>query len=207
VKFGIIMDVEASRAIRQAEVGASQTMIERTEASFGIKPARSGHRLWLSLQPRLAGERAGNRAACPGHRQVEAGWWHVLAEDFIYDEARDIYTCPAGKTMTTTGHISTDHAARYLVSVPECRACPLKAKCCPNMPARRIVRDVNEAARDIARTLPETEAFAQSRRDRKKVRDAVCTPEAHSAARPIAPSRPSGAQFEFTLAAIGAEFA
>jgi len=38
VKFGIIMDVEASRAIRQAEAGASQTMIERTEATFGIKP-------------------------------------------------------------------------------------------------------------------------------------------------------------------------
>src|SRR4249919_707675 len=38
VKFGIIMDVEASRAIRQAEVGASRTMIERTEARFGIKP-------------------------------------------------------------------------------------------------------------------------------------------------------------------------
>src|ERR1700674_2027802 len=31
VKFGIIMDVEASRAIRQAEVGAAKTMIERTE--------------------------------------------------------------------------------------------------------------------------------------------------------------------------------
>ena len=39
VRFGIIMDVEASRAIRQAEVGASKTMIERTEACFGIKPA------------------------------------------------------------------------------------------------------------------------------------------------------------------------
>src|SRR4029453_14378517 len=38
VKFGIIMDVEASRAIRQSEVGASQTMIGRTEARFGIKP-------------------------------------------------------------------------------------------------------------------------------------------------------------------------
>ena len=38
VKFGIIMDVEASCAIRQAEVGASRTMIERTEATFGIKP-------------------------------------------------------------------------------------------------------------------------------------------------------------------------
>jgi hypothetical protein len=31
VKFGVIMDVEASRAIRQAEVRASKTMIERTE--------------------------------------------------------------------------------------------------------------------------------------------------------------------------------
>ena len=38
IKFGIIMDVEASRAIRQAEVGASRTMIERTETCFGITP-------------------------------------------------------------------------------------------------------------------------------------------------------------------------
>ena len=40
VKFGIIMDVEASRAIRQAEVGAAKAMIERTEDRFEIKPER-----------------------------------------------------------------------------------------------------------------------------------------------------------------------
>jgi transposase len=40
VKFGIIVDVEASRAIRQAEVGAAKTMIERTEERFGLKPER-----------------------------------------------------------------------------------------------------------------------------------------------------------------------
>jgi hypothetical protein len=40
VKFGIIMDVEASRAIRQAEVGTAKVMIERTEKRFGIKPER-----------------------------------------------------------------------------------------------------------------------------------------------------------------------
>src|SRR5260221_10689171 len=34
------MDVEASRAIRQAEVGAAKTMIERTEERFDIKPER-----------------------------------------------------------------------------------------------------------------------------------------------------------------------
>ena len=38
VKFGIIMDVKASRAIRQAEVGAARTMIERTQERFEIKP-------------------------------------------------------------------------------------------------------------------------------------------------------------------------
>jgi hypothetical protein len=40
VKFGVIMDVEASRAIRQAEVGAAKTMIDRTEERFGLKPER-----------------------------------------------------------------------------------------------------------------------------------------------------------------------
>jgi hypothetical protein len=37
------------------------------------------------------------------------------------------------------------------------------------MPSRRIVRDVNEDVRDVARALAKTEAFEQSRRDRKRV--------------------------------------
>jgi hypothetical protein len=36
---GVIVDVEATRAIRQAEVKAARTMLERTETRFGIKPA------------------------------------------------------------------------------------------------------------------------------------------------------------------------
>jgi hypothetical protein len=35
---GVIVDVEATRAIRQAEVGAARTMLERTEERFGLKP-------------------------------------------------------------------------------------------------------------------------------------------------------------------------
>ena len=34
----VILDVEASRAIRQAEVGASHTMLDRTTERFGLKP-------------------------------------------------------------------------------------------------------------------------------------------------------------------------
>src|SRR5260370_3409639 len=48
VRCGVIMDVEASRAVRQAEVGAARTMLERTEERFGLKPQRlssgSGYR-------------------------------------------------------------------------------------------------------------------------------------------------------------------
>src|SRR5262249_56170978 len=40
MKFGVILDVEASRAIRQAEVGTAKTMIERTEERFRLKPER-----------------------------------------------------------------------------------------------------------------------------------------------------------------------
>jgi hypothetical protein len=36
---GVIVDVEATRVIRQAEVGAARTMLKRTETRFGIKPA------------------------------------------------------------------------------------------------------------------------------------------------------------------------
>src|SRR6201982_1056235 len=40
VKSGIIVDVQASRAIRQAEVGTARAMIERTERRFNMKPER-----------------------------------------------------------------------------------------------------------------------------------------------------------------------
>src|SRR5258707_3169563 len=204
VKFGIIMDVEASRAIRQAEVGASQTMIERTEACFGIKPE------WLAADTAYGSasnlDWLINEQGIAPHVPVidkstrEDGTFS--REDFLYDEARDIYTCRGGKTMTTTGHISTDHAIRYLVSVPECRACPLKAKCCPNTPARRIVRDVNEAARDVARALAKTQAFAQSRRDRKKVEMLFAHLKRILRLGRLRLPGPSGAQVEFNLAAI-----
>ena len=31
-------------------------------------------------------------------------------EDFRFDEEQNIYICPAGKILTTTGHIGPDHA-------------------------------------------------------------------------------------------------
>ena len=204
VKFGIIMDVEASRAIRQAEVGASRTMIKRTEARFGIKPewlvgdtayGSAPNLEWLVNEQKIA-------PYIPVVDKSKRDDGTFSREDFVYDEVRDVYTCPAGKTLTTTGQICADHAIRYRASVPECRACPLKAKCCPNMPGRRVVRDVNEAARDVARDLAKTEAFARSRRDRKKIEMLFAHLKRILRLDRLRLRGPSGAQFEFTLAAI-----
>jgi hypothetical protein len=63
-------------------------------------------------------------------------------EDFRFDPERNIYLCPAGKVLTTTGHIGPDHASRYQASLSDCRACVLKPKCCPKMPARQHRKSV-----------------------------------------------------------------
>ena len=133
VKCGIIMDVEASRAIRQAEVGASQTMIQRTEACFGIKPAWLAGDTAYGSAPNLDWlvNQQGIAPHVPVIDKSQRQDGTFSREDFIYDEVQDIYTCPAGKTLTTTGHISADHSLQYLGSVPACRACLLKASAAP----------------------------------------------------------------------------
>ena len=47
--------------------------------------------------------------------------------------------------------------------------CPLKPRCCPNTPARKVPRSIHEGARDLARDIAKTEAYQISRHQRKKV--------------------------------------
>src|SRR5262249_60161456 len=76
--------------------------------------------------------------------------------------------CPAFKILTTTGKIMNDMFF-YRASTRDCAACAFKARCCPKEPARKILRSIYEKARDAARTIAKTEAFEQSRRERKRI--------------------------------------
>ena len=206
VKVGIIMDVEASRAIRQAEVGAAKTMIERTEARFNIKPKRlaadtaygSGANLnWLVNDKKIAPH-------IPVIDKSKRDDGTFNEEDFTIDKERNVYICPAGKILTTTGRLVNDGETTllYFASVLDCRSCPLRARCCPKMPARRIPRSIYEEARDVARALAKTKAFAQSRRDRKRVEMLFAHLKRILRLGRLRLRGPRGAQFEFTLAAI-----
>jgi hypothetical protein len=58
---------------------------------------------------------------------------------------------------------------RYRASKLDCDGCSLKPRCCPNAPARKILRSIHEGARDLACDIAATEAYATSRRERKKI--------------------------------------
>jgi hypothetical protein len=74
--------------------------------------------------------------------------------DFRYDPASNVYHCPAGKTLTTTGTLVNDGTTLlYLARKHDCDGCELKALCCAKSPFRKIPRDRHEAARDVARAL------------------------------------------------------
>jgi DDE family transposase len=83
----------------------------------------------------------------------------------------------------------------------DCDACALKPQCCPNVPARKIARSIHEAARDKARSIAKTEAYAVSRRERKKVE--MLFPHLKRILRldRLRLRGPSGAKHEFLLAA------
>ena len=138
VENAIIVDVEATTAIRQAEVFAAKRMIERSMERFNLYPAK------------LMGDSAYGSADMLGWLVHEHGIEpHVTVfdksartdgtfsrEDFTYDHAGDVYYCPGGKMLTTTGSTVNDGATlRYRASKHDCQACRLKPQCCPKEPA------------------------------------------------------------------------
>jgi len=205
LQFGVIVDVEASRAVRQAEVGAARTMLERTEERFGLKPQRlaadsaygSAPMLnWLVEEKRIA-----PHIPVIDKSNREDGTFS--RSDFRYDAEGNAYHCPAGKTLTTTGTLVNDGATLlYRASKLDCDRCSLKSRCCPKEPARKIPRNVHEHARDVARSLASTEAFEHSRRDRKRIEMRFAHLKRILRLGRLRLRGPRGAQDEFTLAAI-----
>ncbi len=167
----VIVDVEATRAIRQAEVGAARTMLDRVKRRFGLKPKRlagdtaygaSDMLAWLVNDKKIAPH-------IPVFDKSKRKDGTFSREDFFWDGERDHYICPSGKALRSTGTLHSDRTYRYIARKADCNACALKPRCTPNMPQRRVGRDVNEDARDVARAIHKTPQYEQSCRERKKV--------------------------------------
>ena len=117
-----------------------------------------------------SGWRTGHHAAHPGLDKSALFDGTFSRADFVFDRSRNIYVCPNGKLLHTTGTVIDGSTLRYRASKRDCDLCAFKMQCCPNTPARQIPRDLNEDARDVARALAKTAGFEQSRRERKRSR-------------------------------------
>ena len=174
----VIVDVEGTRSIRQAEVGSVRTMLDRIKDRHDLDPERliadsaygSGPMLgWLvdrKIKPHIPVlDRAG---------RTDGTWSRA---DFEWDAKSNQYICPEGEPLKQFRRNYSDPnrgptgkgVAKYQALKHTCQACPSKMKCCPNADARKITREEHEDARQVARDIAKTKQYAISMRLRKKV--------------------------------------
>lgn len=169
-KLGIIVDAEGTRANRIEENRACVSMVERVTRRFGLTPeslaADTAYGSGKTLQALLD---SGIDPHVPVWDRSTRTDGTFSRADFKYDVDRDVYICPRGHTLKTTGNLNSDDTLRYRAKTGDCRSCPLKPRCCPKVSVRKIPRDINETARDYVRALANTPAFLRSRDERKKV--------------------------------------
>ncbi len=91
-----------------------------------------------------------------------------IRADFVYDRGSDLYICPGGKELRTSGTVHDGTTLKYIAKRSDCASCPLKPQCTSGR-ERRVQRDVNQEARDYTQSLMETEAYAASSGERKKI--------------------------------------
>ena len=207
----VILDVEPTRSIRQAEVGAVRTMIDQVRETHDLKPERliadtaygSGAMLdWLVKKRGIAPhipviDKSGRKDGT------------FERADFTYDTENDLYICPDGKELkqyrrafkTPRSGPNKDETIRYRARKSDCDQCALKDRCCPKEPKRKVTRSIYESSRDVARQLAQTKQYSNSCKLRKKVEMSFAhLKRIHGLGR-LRLRGPSGAHDEFILAA------
>src|SRR6266850_697650 len=171
VDAGIIVDVEATPALRSAEVDSARSMLERVEQRLSLKPERLIGDTAYGAAPMLGWlvEQKKNEPHVPVWDKSERADGTLSRSEFRFDVAEDRYECPGGKYLTSTARVTSEETLLYRASKTDCQSCVLKARCSPNTPSRKIPRSIHESSRDVARALSNTDAYRKSRKDRKKV--------------------------------------
>jgi transposase len=211
VRAGVIVDVEATSAHRTKEVDATRTMIDRVERRFALKPTRLiGDMAYGSAE--LLGWMVNDKAIephVPLWDRTQRTDDTLSSSDFRWDEERNEYRCPQGWALRTDWRTFRNPRSRitkadtllYKSRKSDCARCPMKARCCPNTPIRKIHRSIHEAAREVARAVAKTRLYKQSRKDRKKVEMLFAHLKRIMKLDRLRLRGPTGAHDEFLLAA------
>ena len=171
----MIVDVEATRSIRQAEVGSTKTMLDRVRTRFDPHAERLIVDTAYGTGPMLGWLVEGKIAPyIPVFDKSGRTWSRA---DFEWDVENDQYICSEGQTLKQFRRNYSDPnrgpsgqgRTKYRALKLNCQACPSKAKCCPNADARSITCEEHEDARQSARDIAKTKQYDISMKLRKKV--------------------------------------
>ena len=89
-------------------------------------------------------------------------------EHFTYQPESNSYICPAGQPLNYGGHSARNRTNVYIGTRKRCGGCVLKPQC-TSAAIRYLAIHIDEPARQRARQLANTPAFAHAQRQRKKV--------------------------------------
>ena len=165
----IILGVEATQARFRQETLAARRMLTEVKERFGVSPEGvgadkaygSGEFLaWLlerSIQPYIPVIDRRHQT----HRRF-------TRDQFQYDPVENIFRCPQGQALRYRGMDRQAQGHLYQTAESQCRACPVKKRCTGGS-TRRIFVHWHEPARQMARELAQTPAYACSKRERNKI--------------------------------------
>lgn len=207
----VIVDVDATTPIRQAEVQITKDMIIRTRDRFGLYPEKLVADTAYGSAPMLGWlvEEEGIEPYIPVIDKSERKDGTFSRDDFAYDHESDSYTCPNGKELVQfhrtykkpRSGVDKEGLMRYRASKKDCDTCSLKQLCCPKEPARKILRSIHEGARQMARDITKTDAYVTASYARKKVEMLFAHLKRIMRLDRLRLRGPNGAKDEFTIAA------
>ena len=166
----VIVDVEATPTRISKEVDASRTMIERVAERFALKPKHLAGDVAYGTGEMLGWlvERDINPHIPVWDQSKVAADGKFTRANFTYDKDRDLYICPGGKELKTSGTVHDGSTLKYIAKKSDCSRCPLKPRCTTST-SRRLQRDVNQQARDYTQSLMQSEAYWEASAERKKI--------------------------------------
>src|SRR5262249_57857760 len=98
-------------------------------------------------------------------------------------EERNVYICPGGAELTSTGNIDQGHIVYYRANKHDCSACSLKPRCTTAAMRKVTAMSMRRCVIASAR-LPTRKPFSSHAASARRSRDTVCSYEAHPEARP-----------------------
>jgi transposase len=166
----VIVGVQATGARMSQETVAAKAMIARFSEKQGRSPESvaadttygNGEFLqWLAereITPYMRTRESARRKNSPLYGP----------ERFTYQPESNSYLCPAGEQLNYGGRNARNRTHVYIGTRKRCGACSLKAQC-TTAPLKYLAIHMQESARQRARDLVNTPAFAAAQRQRKKV--------------------------------------